>query len=453
MLKVAHLSDLHYGNGALLVEADRCTSFAVDEAIRREVDCVVITGDATDHALDIHCPAVEALAKNVRRLADHCPVLMLQGTYSHEPPGTLNVFRLLGGRYSVHVADRIKQVALLSDRTWIESEGWQFGETPAGALGIFSCIPTVNKATVAAAVGAAGAAEAVGDQMAILLRGFRSGHSAARELGIPTILLSHGTVTGCTTEHGVPMAGLDHEFTTGSLFAAGATAAMLGHIHLHQAWEEQGRWIAFAGSIARLHYGELGDKGFLSWNVAADAATFEQVATPAKRTIDLTFEGAPDMAEIERVAGQAETEGAFVRVTWTVNAEDSHAIDREAIERLLSGATEVKLVGRVVPVVTSRAEGISKAGSMAEKVQVWASATGVDAAPLLGCLEALASETPEQIAARILSGDAPAGDVSVEDGLQAANVAATPGESTNTRSHLSPIAPRIDSETLSLFGA
>jgi exonuclease SbcD len=48
----------------------------------------------------------------VRRLADHCPVLMLQGTYSYEPPGTLSIFRLLGGRFGVHVADRIKQVGL-----------------------------------------------------------------------------------------------------------------------------------------------------------------------------------------------------------------------------------------------------------------------------------------------------------------------------------------------------
>jgi exonuclease SbcD len=32
------------------------------------------------------------------------------------------------------------------------------------------------------------------------------------------------------------MAGFDHEFTTGSLFAAGAQAVLLGHIHRHQLW-------------------------------------------------------------------------------------------------------------------------------------------------------------------------------------------------------------------------
>jgi DNA repair protein SbcD/Mre11 len=104
MITIAHFSDLHYSEKNL-VEADRCFGFAVDEAIRRGAQVAVISGDATDHALDMHSPAVQCLARHVRRLADHCLVLMLQGTYSHEPPGTLSILRLLGGRYPVHVAD------------------------------------------------------------------------------------------------------------------------------------------------------------------------------------------------------------------------------------------------------------------------------------------------------------------------------------------------------------
>ena len=109
MIRIAQFSDLHY-SARNLVEADRCFRHAVDRAIALKVDAAVVSGDSTDHALDLHSPAVERLARNIRRLADHCPVLMLQGTFSHEPPGTLSMFRLLGGRYPVHVADRIGQV-------------------------------------------------------------------------------------------------------------------------------------------------------------------------------------------------------------------------------------------------------------------------------------------------------------------------------------------------------
>ena len=259
-MRVAHFSDLHYA-GATLTEVDRCFSFAVDAAIARGVDCAVISGDSTDHALEVHAPAVEALARNIRRLADHCPVLMLHGTFSHEPPGALNVFRLLGGRFRVHVADRLQQVALIEDGRWLESEGWRFEQIPQGARALFSCVPTVNKAIVAAAVGATEASAAVGEQLTALLQGYAPINEAARAAGVPTIGVSHGTVYGCVTEHGVPMAGFDHEFTTGSLFGAGAQAFLLGHIHKHQSWEQDGRVIAYAGSIGRLHYGEQGRQG------------------------------------------------------------------------------------------------------------------------------------------------------------------------------------------------
>src|SRR5436190_15960428 len=185
MLRVAHFSDLHYA-GATLAEVDRCFGSGIDAAIARGVNCAVISGDSTDHALDVHAPAVDALARNIRRLADHCPVLILQGTFSHEPPGTLNVFRLLGGKYPVHVADTIQQVALMPDGSWQASESWRFEEIPVDAMALFSCVPTVNKAVVAAAVGATNAAQSIGEELASLLKGFAPINAAAHISGIPT---------------------------------------------------------------------------------------------------------------------------------------------------------------------------------------------------------------------------------------------------------------------------
>ena len=403
LIRGAHFSDIHYA-GDTLPEVDRCFTFAVDEAINRDVDFAVISGDSTDHALDIHAPAVDALARNIRRLADHCPVLMLQGTFSHEPPGTLNVFRLLGGRYPVHVADRLQQVALLPGDGWLESDGWRFDAVPEGARALFSCVPVVNKAVVAATVGATEASQAVGEQLSLLLRGYAAINDAARVQDIPTIGVSHGTVYGCLTEHDVPMAGFDHEFTTGALFAAGTTAFMLGHIHKHQAWIGNRRAIAYAGSMGRLHHGEQGDKGFLLWDIGADTVRFELVPTPARRTIDITFDGLPDLELLRQCARETEVDGAFVRVRWTVPEEDSDAVDRVAIERLFAGAAQVKLAGRVIPVTRTRAAGISQETTMASKVRVWAKTADAKAEPLLACLEALYMQTPEEIAAAILAG-------------------------------------------------
>ena len=402
MIRIAQFSDLHYSEKNL-VEANRCFGFAIDEAIRRDAQVAVISGDSTDHALDVHSPAVERLARRVRRLADHCPVLMLQGTYSHEPPGTLAIFRLLGGRYGVHVADRISQVALLSNGAWRESDGWRFDRLSDDAQLLFTCVPTVNKATVAASVGAADAGVALGQELAALLAGYGAINQTARQAQVPTVGVSHGTVTGCITEHGVPMAGFDHEFTSGALFAAQAQAFMLGHIHRHQHWEQDGRIVAYAGSIGRFHHGEQGDKGFVLWEVDATVARFELVPTPARRTVDLFFDGKPDLAQIEAAMEEGGLRGAWVRVRWTVADEERHEVNRDAIKRALVGAADVQLEGRIVPVVRSRSKGISRCTSLSDKVRAWAKLTGTKPEPLLADLERLSHRAPEQIAAEVLA--------------------------------------------------
>lgn len=404
-IRVAHFSDLHYGPKNL-VEADRCFGDAIDQAIRSQVQAAVISGDSTDHAMDLHAPAAVRLAAQIRRLADHCPVLMLQGTYSHEPPGTLAIFELLGGRYGVHVADRIQQVGLTPGGRWIASKGWRFDQVPPGLLALFTCVPTVNKAVVAATVGAGAAAQAVGEQLADLLQGFAPIHRAARAIGLPTLGVSHGTVFGCVSEHGVPMAGFDHEFTTGTLFGAEAQAFLLGHIHRHQVWQSAGpagrQCVGYPGSIGRFHYGEDGDKGFLLWQVDADGADCTLHPTPARRTVDICFEGKPVLDALRVAVAQQGVAGAFIRVRWTIAEEDRHEVDRAAILLQLAGAAEIKLEGRIVPVVRTRAAGIAKAYSLAEKVRAWAEVTACRPEPLLGCLEALSGEPPEAIAASVL---------------------------------------------------
>jgi exonuclease SbcD len=416
MITIAHFSDLHYADDTL-AEVDACFEFAVDAAIGHRVDVAVVSGDSTDHALPAHSPAFAALTRQIRRLAEHCPVLLLQGTYSHEPPGMLRLLPLLGGRHPVHVAERVSQVALLADGCWRASDGWRFDAPPADARLLCSCVPTLNKAALAANVGAGEAAGAMGEHLALLLAGFAPVNQAARATGMPTVGVSHGTVRGCVTEHGVPMAGLDHEFSAGTLFAAQASAFLLGHIHKHQRWCDGVRLIAYPGSIGRLHYGEEGDKGFLLWQVDADGARATLVPTPARRTHELVFDGAPNLAALSAFAQANDLAGARVRVRWCVTEEAAHAVDRDAITAALAGAAGIKLEGRVLPVARSRAAGIARACDLRAQLRSWAAAASIDAPPLLACLEALEHQAPEAIAERLL---APDGDGALLTGTGAA---------------------------------
>lgn len=400
-LLLAHFSDLHYSTGNL-AEADRCFGFAVEHAIAAGSRVGVISGDSTDHRLDAHTPALRALAQRIRRLSEHMPIVMLQGTFSHEPPGTLDLFRLVGSHYPVYIADRIHQVALC-DGEFTASAGALF--TPAeidalladGAPEVtFTCVPTVNKAMLAAAVGATEAATAVGDHLAAYLHAAGTVNRKLRARGIRTMGISHGTVNGWQTEHGVPMAGFDHEFTIGALFDAQCNGFMLGHIHRAQQWGREGRLVAYPGSIGRFHYGEIGDKTYLQWHVSPGLAEATPVVTPARETLCIDFDGPPDMDELARVGASASDK--FVRIRWVVDEEHRQVVDRDAIGALFAAATEVKLEGRVLPAVRSRAEGISRAASLGDKIARWGELTHVDTNPLLDRLSMLEHAEPQAIA-------------------------------------------------------
>jgi hypothetical protein len=138
------------------------------------------------------------------------------------------------------------------------------------------------------------------------------------------------------------------------------------------------------------------------WQVDADGADCLLHPTPARRTVEVCFEGKPVLDELRAAVAQQGVAGAFIRVRWTMAEEDRHEVDRAAILQLLTGAAEVKLEGRIVPVVRTRAAGIAQAHSLAEKVRAWAEVTACRPEPLLTCLEALLSESAEAVAAGVL---------------------------------------------------
>lgn len=396
-----------------LVEADRCFGFAVEDAIARGVDVAIISGDSTDHSLESHSPAFFALAKRIKQLAEHCPVFMLQGTFSHEPTGMLRILEMIGAKHSIIVSDTIEMIGLRNSK-------WESYDrtVPAAYELVITCVPTLNKADLALEVGAKNANIAMGEHIAALMGSFAPENGRLRQHGVPTVLVSHGTVDGSMNESGVPMAGLDHEFTAGALFSAGTNAVMLGHIHAHQAWPRQfgqlHQIIAYPGSIGRFHYGEIGEKHYLNWQITATSVSFEPVITPSRRMIDLTFEGMPNLDEIEAVARQCE--GAYIRVTYAVDEEFSGTIDRNAIKEILGGAAEVKIEGSVLTVQRQRCAGISSLPTLDAKFKAWCEISNTNPEGLLERLSTLQTNDPADIAHTIIT--------RIKQGTSAAPVAA-----------------------------
>ncbi|MCU6502010.1 hypothetical protein LPN04_29880 [Rugamonas sp. A1-17] len=394
-MDIFHASDLHY-SPTNLVEADRCFGFAVEDAIARGVQVAIIGGDSTDHRLEAHSPVFLRLAKRIKQLADHCPVFMLQGTFSHEPEGMLHILGMIGAKHPILVSDRVGMFGL-RDNQWFSIGPTNSSEQYDLAI---TSIPTLNKAELALQVGASNAGEAMGEHLASIMAAFAPVNAGLRARGVPTVLASHGTVDGSLTETGTPMAGLDHEFTAGTLYMAGTNAVMLGHLHKYQVWERTydglHQVIAYPGSVGRYHYGEIGEKHYLLWRVQANSVEHEAIQTPSKRMIDLDFDGVPNIEEISRVASQCE--GAFVRVSYKVDQEYAGTIDRQAIQDVLGGAAEVKIEGKVLTIQRQRCAGISALSSMEEKILAWCKYTNSPSKGILDRLSEILTSDPSDIA-------------------------------------------------------
>jgi len=396
---VLHISDEHYCP-KYLEEVDRCMFVAQCHAEIFRPDLIVLSGDLFDHRLELHTEPVQMAFERVRQLADIAPLVNLQGTFSHDTPGSLDLLESMDAKHPIKVASRVCQIRLV-DGALVVSEDWRFTDEPQGDI-LVSCLPTLNRANL---IAAGEDSDQLTEHFANILSGWAASHTAAKAAGIPTILVSHGTVSGCKTEHGVTMAGLDHEYTTGMLFATKADAAMLGHIHKHQEWRKEGQTIAYPGSVGRLHFGEKDPKGCLLWTIEPGKADFEFIELPARELFEREFLGPPDVADILACAKEVNwTRPAHVRLRIHVDYEHRHAVDQDTIRSAFDKAATLQIDLRVNPIQRQRAQGISDEPDTAAMLARWAEYTQTDPDPIIARFRTLEGATdPETIAQGILN--------------------------------------------------
>ena len=372
-IKVAHFSDLHYCPKHL-EQIDKCFGFAIEHAIHNRAQVAVISGDSFDSTMGIHEPAYTAYLSRITQLADRMPILVLQGTFSHDRAGTLDPLRILKARFPILVADEPGQYSLVWSSAQSVGAEWirlPLGHIPTSqcANAIFSVLPSLNKADPEVMGRSGGPRQYVAD----LLVSWWPLNQLAREAGIPTILVTHGTVGGCRVESGYSLVSPDHEFDVDALFDSGPQAIMLGHIHVHQSWaetdEDKVRMAAYAGSIARLAHGRYRPVGYLLWEVGGDSADFYFIPTPADELLDLFYEGMPDVEEIRNI----DVTGQHVRLRYVVGQDKCSAVDKDELRRILTkaGAASIRIEPTVVPIQSVRSPGIGSAQTLPQKLDRW----------------------------------------------------------------------------------
>ncbi|OPY84309.1 MAG: Nuclease SbcCD subunit D [Syntrophorhabdus sp. PtaU1.Bin153] len=373
-MKILHTADIHMNNKPqLLADIVKCCDYLITQAVQERPDLIVIAGDLYDEGVQLGSPASLAAIDFVYRCGNTAPTIIIRGTTSHDAEGSINPLDKLKTVYPVYVTDRIEQVAL-TDRGFTKV----VDVDPPRA--IISCLPSINKANLMATL--SGSVTDTSRETIYLVRDVLQGwgvdNDRTRQVGIPTILVGHGTVTGSQLSTGQTMAGKDLEYTTGDLKLAAADLNLLGHIHKAQSWGNT----FYSGSITRLNYGETEEKGFYIHEIKHNVMTTGHVPflaesrfieTPARSMRTKRPEGLPSVEIVEDVQ-----KGELVRICYEVNEEDVGKVDEQAIieAAMAKGAADVKIEKVIIPKVRVRAEGISQEHSLLAKLQKWGETTG-----------------------------------------------------------------------------
>ena len=367
-LKIAHLSDLHFCQ-----ETYKWVSQAMRKAIDQvitEADLIVLSGDTFHHPLRTQEDSVEAVAEILGHASTMVPVLVLAGTFSHDAPGSLRYLRHVSKNQPIHIAENVERV-YLTYRGSTASFSDRIKQDDDEIVAAICCIPSINRATPEIQdLGAGPWVRARMDEWAPTNR-------RDRQNGIPSIVVAHGTVTGCVTESRHAMVSNDHEFSLETLAAADTEAVLLGHIHKHQAWTWEGpsglaTEIVYAGSLIRLVFGQHDEVGFVSWDVEPGKAQWEFCPVESRHLLEIDFQGEPDVDDLQRFA-ETVGEDDLVRVRYLVDEASARNVDKTEIREILSGAASIKIEAQVRPIVSVRSPGIGHdAPTLAAKFQIWA---------------------------------------------------------------------------------
>lgn len=374
-MKLIHLTDQHCG-GAYPDKVEKSFDFLIEqlwgnsESPAYLPDLIYSTGDLTDRPLHIHSEYLKPFLRFVK--AAQCPIILLQGTSSHEPLGTINnIAAVSDGK--IHVIDSPLQTVNVA------------GFTVQGMPGLSR--PLLAKWC---------------REAEIPVDGFEDPNEAVRQLFVrmamrwgrgPRILGGHLTVGGCKTSSGQAMTGNDITVALEDFLLAAPTVVRLGHIHAAQEWWLDQLHIAFGGSSSPCNFGEL-DKKYFRVDHFADSGIMvstELLQYPhrAMVKVDMEFTGEqmPDGSWACDYNGEADIDTELsdkeVKVVYAIPREIAAAVDDSYVRVLFAQhGVDLAVVERVIKTeARERIEGISSMQTTADQYRSVCQARGVEARP------------------------------------------------------------------------
>lgn len=346
-MKILHTGDLHLGSFPGPEKDGQNVRFGVmkglldeiaEQAVSKNVDLVLIAGDLWHQAktwADRGLREQTAVAGFVRKLAGHCPVVVMRGTPNHD---SMEQFRALKAAVSVPGFAKYP-ISIVTepgcgayyDRNDEMLNVVALPGYDRAVYGDMMDIPTAqaeSESMTATRVVNALALEYSAQCLGTLPNGKK----------IPKILMGHFTIQGCNMESGQTAFFSETEAVVDPevLRQAGYDLTCFNHIHRPQ--QIKNMPVFYSGAIAQLNFNDEGQRrGFYIHELVDGSyagSEFVELESPEFFTLRLNDGDVEDILNGQDVLGGTDLTNKIVRIRYNCTEEHQKALHHGDLERL-----------------------------------------------------------------------------------------------------------------------
>lgn len=294
--RMSHIGDTHWSLKRL-AEKELGGERILAELRLDPPDVNLHCGDNYDSSIQMGDPAALSSVCFTSEMRDIGPLLMIQGNWSHERQSS-QILSFTKGRYAFHRSMK-PEVVLFYGRDeefsvfpmGIEVELQMKDRCPKA---VFFTLPYPSSAFLAerARLNPEDMKKAVSDAITAIIQGFSA---VAVPVGVPKVLLFHGTIAGAKYTETSTEIGMDINLSPFDIGRCNFHATFAAHIHMRQTIETSSGPCFYPGGLACTSYNDDPHKG--AWihefttgehGVALSSRHFDVGATPMK-SIDVDF--------------------------------------------------------------------------------------------------------------------------------------------------------------------
>ena len=344
-IRVLHTGDLHIGNfpgpekdgeNARYLDICKCLDALVEGAREQKPGIAVIAGDIFHQARvwsDRGLKEQQTAVKFLREISTICPVLVMRGTPNHDSE---EQFRTLES--TCEGDDRVDIITVPEWRSYLLDSGKKIQ---------FACLPGFDRGYYRARHPGL-SNEEENEVFTKAIADMIVGLKAQCIPGIPSVLVSHYTITGCNMESGQTafFSQFEPVVYPDTLAAADFDLVCFGHIHRPQQLEGCKNTF-YCGAVSQLNFNDEGqERGYWIHDIDGSGevtSTFQQLPTRQHKTIWLNDENVAGITtgelEVADFLDRADDlDGKIVRVLYDCTDEHNKAFNYAVFENMLYAA-------------------------------------------------------------------------------------------------------------------